>query len=117
MSSAKKHATIMLPVAKKYSYKSPSYRSSVVICREGHVMEVRRNYKTRWYPEEERRAWPSLPAWLLTLPAYTVFDVDGVNIDWKERPSVKGGCCGLCRKCLDADKGYNPAAAVATDSV
>jgi hypothetical protein len=55
----------------KYSYKpaNPTESSSVVILRDGAALEIRRGTKTSWSAGEERRRWPSLEAWIATLPA------------------------------------------------
>jgi hypothetical protein len=55
----------------KYSYKpaNPTESSSIVILRDGAALEIRRGTKTSWPAGEERQRWPSLEAWIATLPA------------------------------------------------
>jgi len=52
----------------KISYVFGGIKSSVVILRDGKALEVRRGEKTRWASGEERTTWPSMKAWLATLP-------------------------------------------------
>jgi hypothetical protein len=51
----------------KYSFKSDSVQSSVIVLRDGRAMEVRRGEKTS-FTKAERQTWPSLDAWMATLP-------------------------------------------------
>jgi hypothetical protein len=50
------------------SYVFGETKSSVVILKNGSALEVRRGEKTRWVSGEERTTWPSITAWLSTLP-------------------------------------------------
>jgi hypothetical protein len=52
----------------KISYVFGEMKSSVVILSDGKALEVRRGEKTRWTSGEERTTWPSMKAWLATLP-------------------------------------------------
>jgi hypothetical protein len=52
----------------KISYVFGDKKSSVVILSDGQALEVRRGEKTRWTSGEERTTWPSMKAWLATLP-------------------------------------------------
>ncbi len=52
----------------KISYVFGGIKSSVVILSDGKALEVRRGEKTRWASGEERTTWPSMKAWLATLP-------------------------------------------------
>lgn len=50
------------------SYVFGDKKSSVVILNNGSALEVRRGEKTRWAAGEKRTTWPSITAWLSTLP-------------------------------------------------
>lgn len=52
----------------KISYVFGDKKSSVVILKNGQALEVRRGEKTHWASGEERNMWPSMTAWLSTLP-------------------------------------------------
>jgi hypothetical protein len=52
----------------KISYVNGEKKSSVVILKDGTVMEVRRDTKTKWAPGEVRGCWPSIAAWAASLP-------------------------------------------------
>ena len=52
----------------KISYVNGEKKSSVVMLKSGTVMEVRRDTKTKWAPEEVRGCWPSMAAWAASLP-------------------------------------------------
>ena len=54
----------------KIAYISPDgeVRSSVIILKNGEALEIRRNGKTKWGPEEERGRWSSMTEWTSSLP-------------------------------------------------
>ena len=54
----------------KIAYISPDgeVRSSVIILKNGEALEIRRNEKTKWGPEEERGRWSSMTEWISSLP-------------------------------------------------
>lgn len=54
----------------KIAYISPDgeTRSSVIILKSGEALEIRRNEKTKWGPEEERGCWSSMTEWVSSLP-------------------------------------------------
>ena len=54
----------------KIAYISPDgeIRSSVIILKNGEALEIRRNDKTKWGPEEERGRWSSMTEWTSSLP-------------------------------------------------
>jgi len=54
----------------KIAYISPDgeVRSSVIILKNGEALEIRRNGKTKWGPEEERGRWSSMTEWVSSLP-------------------------------------------------
>lgn len=62
----------------KFSYKSPSFQSSIVQLRGGTVLEVRRgNLTGNALPD--KRTWPSVKAWKQTLPnPNAIFNRDGL---------------------------------------
>ena len=70
----------------KIAYISPDgeIRSSVIILKNGEALEIRRNEKTKWGPEEERRRWSSMTEWTSSLPG------EWASVEeWrKTRPSV-----------------------------
>jgi len=70
----------------KIAYISPDgeTRSSVIILKNGEALEIRRNEKTKWGPEEERGRWSSMTEWTSSLPS------EWASVEeWrKSRPSV-----------------------------
>jgi len=54
----------------KIAYISPDgeIRSSVIILKNGEALEIRRNEKTKWGPEEERQRWSTMTEWTSSLP-------------------------------------------------
>jgi hypothetical protein len=56
--------------ATKYSYKptDAAAASTVVLLKDGNLLEIRRGGKTTWGPGEERKRWASLSAWMESLP-------------------------------------------------
>lgn len=101
----------------KYSFKSVEKKSSVVVLKDGRVMELRRENKT-CFAKGERQFWASLDEWKATLPAGAEVTVSGVREPVKptgnpvlDRILAHGGqrrstmhCVGTRRKILAANK-------------
>lgn len=52
----------------KFSCKIGDFKSSVILLKDGRAMEVRRGEKTVFAAAEPRTYWPTLNAWIATLP-------------------------------------------------
>ncbi len=60
----------------KYSYKSDTIQSSVVVLRDGRAMEVRRG-KDTYFAGKDRQMWASVDVWISTLPAGAKVEITG----------------------------------------
>jgi hypothetical protein len=62
----------------KLSCKNGDFASSVVVLKDGSVLEVRRGKETRFIGMERQR-WPTVDAWKATLPAAATVKTDGAE--------------------------------------